>query len=241
MDGLSTDRREHREEHWISFSDLMTGLMMFFLFVAIAFMSHVNRQKEAIEDIAVTYDHLRVGLYNALYAEFQHDLIRWNASIDTGTLSIRFHEPEVFFARGQSDILPDGQRILSDFFPRYVRILTQDTFSASIEELRIEGHASSEWDAYASQDEAYFYNMDLAQERTRTVLRYVIALPGALSAHDWLIGHATANGLSSSRPILNADGQEDRARSRRVEFRVRTRAEERIEEILKRRGSRETS
>jgi outer membrane protein OmpA-like peptidoglycan-associated protein len=42
----------------------------------------------------------------------------------------------------------------------------------------------------------------------------------------------TANGLSSSRPILDPSGHEDAARSRRVEFKIRTDAETRIAKIL---------
>ena len=42
----------------------------------------------------------------------------------------------------------------------------------------------------------------------------------------------TANGLSSSKPILSLGGEEDRERSRRVEFRLRTDAESRIAAIL---------
>jgi outer membrane protein OmpA-like peptidoglycan-associated protein len=42
----------------------------------------------------------------------------------------------------------------------------------------------------------------------------------------------TANGLSSSRLILDNNGMEDVARSRRVEFRIRTDAETRLAKIL---------
>jgi len=44
--------------------------------------------------------------------------------------------------------------------------------------------------------------------------------------------YITANGLSSSHPILTAKGMEDRARSRRVEFRTRTNAEKKVVEII---------
>lgn len=44
--------------------------------------------------------------------------------------------------------------------------------------------------------------------------------------------HVTANGLSSSKLVYNDDGTEDKARSRRVEFRTRTNAENRIVQIL---------
>ena len=50
----------------------------------------------------------------------------------------------------------------------------------------------------------------------------------------WLKGLITANGLSSSQPIL-VNGAEDFELSRRVEFRVRTNAEKQLEEIANKR------
>ena len=79
---------------------------------------------------------------------------------------------------------------------------------------------------------AYFANMELSQARTRSVLKYVMNIEGIKSKKEWLVSHVTANGLSSSKLIM-INGREDRNRSRRVEFRVRTDAEKRISEILK--------
>jgi outer membrane protein OmpA-like peptidoglycan-associated protein len=74
--------------------------------------------------------------------------------------------------------------------------------------------------------------MELSQARTRTTLSYVLGLPTVAADRPWLTHYLTANGLSSSRPILDADHHEDSERSRRVEFRVRTDAETRIAKIL---------
>jgi outer membrane protein OmpA-like peptidoglycan-associated protein len=74
--------------------------------------------------------------------------------------------------------------------------------------------------------------MQLSQARTRSTLRYVLTLPEVRDDVGWLRRHVTANGLSFSRLILTPDGEEDAATSRRVEFRVRTNAEERIAQIV---------
>jgi outer membrane protein OmpA-like peptidoglycan-associated protein len=74
--------------------------------------------------------------------------------------------------------------------------------------------------------------MELSQARTRSALAYALSLPQVDSQRDWLRRYLTANGLSSSRPVFDASGAEDAARSRRVEFRVRTDAETRIAKIL---------
>ncbi len=45
--------------------------------------------------------------------------------------------------------------------------------------------------------------------------------------------YLTSNGLSSSKLILNIDSTENRTASRRVEFRVKTNAEQSLIEIIK--------
>lgn len=125
------------------------------------------------------------------------------------------------------------QSILIDFFPRYVKILTGPKYKTDIEEVRVEGHTSSEWATLADPKIAYFNNMALSQQRTRAVLEYVLNLSAVSPDFAWLKGRLTANGLSSSKPVLE-NGRESREKSRRVEFRVRTNAEKRIVQIINR-------
>jgi outer membrane protein OmpA-like peptidoglycan-associated protein len=146
-------------------------------------------------------------------------------------LTIRFEEPEVLFDTGKDTLKPRFTVILDDFFPRYVSILSSPKYKDSIEEIRVEGHTSSIW-KNAQADRAYFENMQLSQSRTRTVLEYVLSLPQLHSQQSWLRSRVTANGLSSSK-IIYRDGKEDTKASQRVEFRVRTNADERIADMLK--------
>src|SRR4029077_7524654 len=175
---------------------------------------------------------IKDALFEDLNREFSKDLAKWKAELLKNDLSIRFSEPEVLFATGSSELKPEFQAILQDFYPRYVRILTSPKYRDSISEVRIEGHTSSDWTGAASRDDAYLHNMELSQARTRSTLLYVVMLPQVRGEVDWLRRLVTANGLSSSRLILAASGKEDAARSRRVEFKVRTDAETRIAKIL---------
>jgi hypothetical protein len=88
-----------REDHWIPLSDLMTGLMMVFMLVAIVFMIQVEalmrkaeHQAQQMKQVAVLYDETRQRLYADLETEFRADLPRWNASLDRD-LAIRFEIP----------------------------------------------------------------------------------------------------------------------------------------------------
>ena len=114
---------------------------------------------------------------------------------------------------------------MDDFFPRYIKVLNRPEYKDNIVEIRIEGHTDSNGE--------YFHNMELSQNRTRTVLQYCFYLMTEDEA-SWAKSLITANGLSSSQPIL-VNGVEDKSLSRRVEFRVRTNAEKQLEEIADKR------
>jgi outer membrane protein OmpA-like peptidoglycan-associated protein len=219
------------EDHWIPLSDLMTGLMFLFLVIALAFMVQVEMQAHKAKEIAVVYSKTRLDLYNDLYREFHNDLPKWGAVLNKDDLSIRFREPDVLFATGSTELTPRFQAILGNFFPRYVRILTSEQYRNAISEVRIEGYTSSVWRSGATLQEAYVGNMELSQSRTRSVLQYVLKLPDMQPSQSWLMQNVTANGLSFSH-LIESNGREDQELSQRVEFRVRTNADEQIHRIL---------
>jgi len=216
---------------WISTTDLMSGLMMVFLFISIMFMLYVDDKKNDMTNIAKVYEENREMLNWALHEEFDKDLENWDAEILNNN-TVRFRSPEILFARGSTEIKDTFRVILNDFFPRYVRILTQDKFINNIEELRIEGHTSSIWRYESTEKEKYLLNAALSQGRSFSVLTYIYSLEEIGNQQDWLRGVIRANGLSYAKRIFDQEGNEDFERSRRVEFRVVTKAEEKIYQIL---------
>src|SRR5690606_16352485 len=106
-----------------------------------------------------------------------------------------------------------------------------------ISEIRIEGHTSSEWNEHVSEEEAYLLNMELSQGRTRAVLTYFLRHE-AINRHslrEHIRSRLTANGLSSSHPILDSLGKEDTVRSRRVEIRFQQKRDREAIELIRRR------
>jgi outer membrane protein OmpA-like peptidoglycan-associated protein len=221
----------HQEAQWISLSDLMTGLMMLFMLIAIAFMLKVQANEAMRKHEAEQYRQNRQELYGDLYAAFKDRLPEWDAGL-TRDLILSFQGPEVLFDTGRTDLKLRFRQILQDFFPTYVKIITLPKYKTSIQEIRIEGHTSSDWNGAIGTDEAYFQNMELSQGRTRSTLRFVLKLPEVQKDIDWLRKNVTANGLSSSHLKTKRDGTEDADRSKRVEFRILTDAEAKIERIL---------
>jgi len=230
MEHIFGKRKQPEEggEHWLSISDLMAGLMMVFLFIAIVFMRHTMKENEKIKSIAVAYQEKQVAIYESLIKEFDEDLEKWGAEIDRETLAFNFKSPDVLFDNGDIDIKPAFAGVLDDFFPRYLKVLKP--FRSSIDEVRIEGHTSSEWNKDSSDEEAYFKNMRLSQGRTRSVLSYLYSL--VPKETPWIKRNIAAVGFSSSRLIMTEQGIEDTEKSRRVSFRAITNAHIQIKRIL---------
>ncbi|MGP9767906.1 OmpA/MotB family protein [Halomonas sp. AOP13-D3-9] len=228
--GSGSAAGSEEEHHWLSVSDLMAGLMMVFLLISIALMRHALEERDRVTAVAEAYQETQVAIYQALMDEFGNDLETWEAEINADTLALTFKSPEVLFATGSARLRSRFESILSDFYPRYLGVLKP--FQEFIDEVRIEGHTSSLWNSSVSEDEAYFSNMQLSQDRTRSVLSYLYRLPETQSQKAWVKQTTAAVGFSSSHLVMNDVGQEDHERSRRVSFRILTNAESQIREIL---------
>jgi len=213
----------------LSLADLMSGLMMVFLLIAVVFMLDVQQEKNAMGEIALMADQSRSQLNHDLNEEFADDLEHWNAVILEDN-TVRFKAPKVLFKIGKSTLRPKFEAILDDFFPRYVRIL--QGYRDEIEAIRIEGHTSSYW--YNTDDVVirYLNNVELSQQRALSTLKYCYQLGAVKDKREWLQKMLRANGLSFAQRIFNEDGSENAEKSRRVEFKIVTKAEEKLHRIL---------
>ena len=120
---------------WMSVSDLMTGLMVIFLFIAIAYMSRVQEN----QNVLVDYVETKAKLHEKLVQEFENDASRWQMAIGKD-LSMKFNNPTVLFDLGSHELTPAFKNILDEFLPRYFNILVNDSLRSKIKEVRIEGH-----------------------------------------------------------------------------------------------------
>lgn len=228
---LARSKTKSREEDpWLSISDLMAGLMVIFLFIAIVYIRPLVETQAKIETVTSAWEDAREKIYLALNDEFEEDLVKWQAQLERETLTIRFRAPDVLFETNSSKINDRFKQILDSFFPRYLSVL--EVYKSEIEEIRIEGHTSSEWSEDTTELQSYFNNMKLSQARTRAVLEYSFSRQSVYSKNVWAHPLVTANGLSFSQKLLDQYGLEDKANSRRVEFRVRTNTDKKIEQII---------
>jgi outer membrane protein OmpA-like peptidoglycan-associated protein len=218
--------KHNNDSHWISLSDMMTGLMLVFLLIAVLFMQQYQ------EDV-VAYENTQQELYDELDAKFSDKYEDWQMVLGED-LSIKFTNPEVLFSYRSSEISSRFEKILEDFIPMYLEILTDSKYEGMISEVRIEGH-TGDWDEY-------MYTIELSQDRANAVLRSILNSDYYRLLSDknkelvkfWM----TSNGLGNGRAIDDSGDyvfntkKEISADSRRVEFRIITRSEELIEKII---------
>ncbi|TAG39821.1 MAG: hypothetical protein EAZ31_08860, partial [Cytophagia bacterium] len=130
-------RRNIDENYWISFSDMMTGLMVIFMFIAIAYIIEVKNKQNAVENIAEGYKQSKRLMHKDLDSLISNNFKNSDVELSQD-LSVKFGNPDVLFAIGQSDLTPTFQQTLDKFLPQYLHLITQDKFTTSISEIRIE-------------------------------------------------------------------------------------------------------
>ena len=82
---------------WMSSTDLMSGLMIVFMFIAITYMMLIDMKSDQTYEIVKEWDRSKMKLAEALHEEFDKDLMKWEAMINDSELSIKFSKPEILF------------------------------------------------------------------------------------------------------------------------------------------------
>jgi outer membrane protein OmpA-like peptidoglycan-associated protein len=230
-----------KDNFWIPYADLMTVLMVVFLFISIAYMGMLQIETRNKDEIFKDYKKTKENLYHDLNAEFKNDFKKWDLELDKD-LSIKFTNPQVLFKSGASDITPKFQEILTSFFPKYLSIVLQEKYKDKIAEIRIEGHTDNI--AIHETDDPYIDNIKLSQDRSRNVLQFLRKLPYykklSPKKEQVLQFWITANGLSYGRTLDSnkkltyiSKNKINIEKSRRVEFKIVTTSEILVDKILK--------
>lgn len=210
----------------LSISDMMSALCAIFVLLCIGIILQLKQ-------ISEHYVNTKYTLYEDLRREFSADLEKWNAEIDAENLSIRFKDPDVLFVMNQADLRNSYKRILDDFFPRLLKVVS--SYEELIEEIRIEGHSAEAVQAIrtgrVTEREDYEEGMALSQSRTRSVLSYCLNDTRYPESQQWIRAKIVAIGYSKSRPVT-VNGQIDWEASRRVEFRIKLNSDSEIQKYL---------
>lgn len=245
-----TNRQTQKISYWISFSDLMAGLLLVFILLLIGSlivsMGELEEQKEQLEEQQVvlreTMGELEtldtnvadiLGIRAAIIERLRQEFEDTGAEItfDDATGAIRLGSG-ILFDEGSARLTDEGRDTLQELIPVYYdALLGDEELRQHVGQIVFEGHTNSNYSGSDDPSDAYLFNLQLSQDRAYAAMEYVIAnaLGQDYDAKELL----AAVGYSSSRLIYFEDRPEieDGARSRRIEIRFRLKDEEALEEL----------
>lgn len=234
--------KESSDNNWVSFSDIMTVLMIIFLFISISYMMQVKKEQAQRDEIFEEFKATKEELYNELNTVFKDDFQKWDVQLGKD-LSIKFTNPDVLFQSGRTNIRPYFSEILNKFLPKYFDIILQKKYQDKISEIRVEGHTDN-IPAPQYDKDPYIANTLLSQERSAEVIKHFREMEyfKNLSTNEIILIEylLTANGLSYGRTVddngnltINSNQPINNQKSRRVEFRIITTSDKLIDKVLK--------
>jgi hypothetical protein len=235
-----------KDSFWIPYADLMTVLMVIFLFISLAYMGLVQFQKNQQDQIFKEYKETRETLYKELDETFTEKFKSYNLKVNPD-LSIQITDANALFPvqfYDQEVILTDRfKTFLTDFTPLFLSIILKDRYLKSISEIRIEGHTALQTEDKETDKTYYQRMLILSQKRSNKVLEHMMNLNCydqlSESKKSLLRFITTSNGLAYGR-ALDSDGKFkflsgksiNTEKSMRVEFRIVTTSDKLVEKVI---------
>jgi chemotaxis protein MotB len=159
-------RRNDQTDYWISYADLMTGVLMIFILLFTYEMLNISqileKQKPKVEQKKEVKKELRKEIIEELKTAFFQKNKKIDIDPSTGAVRI---ESEFLFPnneRNLGDVQKKELDVLADIF---LSVLARPVFFDGISEIAIEGHTD-----FKGGDT---YNMRLSQDRAMSVYEYL--------------------------------------------------------------------
>ena len=214
---MATDTRNGSTSLASSLTDLMTSLMVIFVLLLVATLNNAsaegeNTRNDILESLKAD---LQVFAQQGVRVEKDpSDPLGLIVVVPVGLLN---------FALNSTQIPDGGVKFLSAFSPRLARTACSERYRKDISSIVVEGHTDSQ-----GTDEI---NLPLSQGRSLAVVQKTLDILGRGEAENkkCFLDFLSANGRGSREPIRDANGNEDKDRSRRVEFKIRVRSLEQRE------------
>lgn len=233
------DIREDTDEinYWIPVSNILAAFMLVLMIVLVAGFIYIrnmpqNGPKQQEQQSAGNVDEKYLaeleakearlntlseafqqysGIRDAIVGELSEKFssLKINADIDRETGSVRFGEA-VLFDVNSVNLKPEGEEYLKKLMPAYLSVVMSGKYSEYIDQIIVEGHADD--------GGTYLYNLALSQNRSYSVVGYLISskltkLEDGTDIEKLL----SISGKSYSKPV-KVNGTVDRNQSRRVEL-----------------------
>ena len=216
--------KQHNTSYESSMTDLMISLALIFMLLLASVMLKINNQ--AVE-LTQTRKELIVELSDILNQMHRSDIDVMPDEKDPLTLKVVLGDGEdsLKFATGKYNLTSKNQEFLNDLMPRIISTLMGDKYKDSIDTIRIEGY---------TDDDKYMVNgrninVELSQSRALEVLNHTRKFSlKKESEQEFFIQKASINGKGDIKNywITNSDGSCNKAKSRRVEIKIKIRSKD---------------
>ncbi len=196
-----------------SLTDLMTSLMVIFILLLLAFISHAARKDAAVADV--------------LLRKLQTDLKI--QGIDNNKLKRDPRDPNAIlvivpgdlmnFETQRADLKAEGDQWLDKNIPQFAAALCDPKYAASVDSIVVEGHTDSTGWTGRTPLQSENANLELSQKRSMTVVQESLhSLEPYPAERTCFLDKLSAVGRGQRDPEPTSDA------SRRVIFRIRVKA-----------------
>jgi len=208
---------------WITYSDLLSSLVMVFLVLLLAFQAQtMQRLKQAVMDkeeadrlraIAQKYQEQAQSLGLDRDAEALDDLLGElhglqqkyptfvKSDPETGEILI---DDQILFASGSAELSRRGKEVLKQVIPAWAQIVTRPKYGHIIKGVIFEGHADTR--GLRDLNHNYLANLELTSKRSEAVARFVFA-GCRFDDQDELRLLISASGRSNAEALKNLADQ----------------------------------
>ncbi len=200
---------------WTTMSDLMLGIAIVFMTLFVLAMTGFTQESIKIQEN-------QMKATEELVERLQDAKI--DAEVDKLTGNVKISELQLFDLNSYT-LKPEGKAYLDKFIPIYLdTIYSRDVLVNGITNIIIQGHTDSQsFIGLKTVEEQYTKNMELSLLRANAVAEYAFKTNFDKKNSEKLRKMLVVEGRSFSDPVL-VDGKEDYDKSRRVELKVRVKA-----------------
>src|SRR5690625_4773942 len=218
---LREDVEGDKNHYWMSYSDLMSALLLIFVLLLMINIMGNQSEMEAKDQMIEEVLGVKTRLIEELHIAFNDSNLEMEIDPQTGAI---LFSSGVFYDYDSSKVSKEGKENLKTFIPKYISVLLSDVFNEHISQIIIEGHTD--------QEGSYLYNLELSQDRAFSVVEEIFTKDfPSFPEKEILRSLITSNGRSFTVPLYDDKDEIDQDESRRVEFKFRLKDEEVIKDI----------
>lgn len=195
---------------FLSISDLMSGLLLFFALLFIVVQVQLQAKVEELRKYQEAFDKLPLIILSAIQNKVGGDSITVDPK--TGDVTVK---DRILFDEGSAALKPEGKAFLKAFIPVYSQVIFSDQqFDNQIAHVVIEGHTSSKGPSDA--------NRALSLNRALSVTNYIFSNQLNFPTKQ----RFEAKVLVAGRGEIDANQQVDIPNDRKVVFRFQFRRQD---------------